>query len=218
MKSIGDHQGDRFSILQSIEGDRFSILQSIEGDQFSILQSIEGDQFSILQSIEGDQFSILQSIEGNQFSLLQSIAGDQFDLVAFPVNESVLYLLLPAATCHEPSGRPAPCCTRPQIQNHTWLHSRLEHPQDESCTFLTGHGHQSHRTSAPVVWHWLLCLALPPPYLDQTQKVGRNIPPFGLSTGGPPSCHGASVTPLVALQYPSTERLDATSKATTYSY
>ena len=148
----------------------------------------------------------------------QSITGDQFDLVAFPVNESVLYLLLPAATRHEPSGRPAPYCTHSQTQTHTWPHSRLAHPQDESCTFLTGHGHRSHRTSAPVVWHWLLCLTLPPTYLDQTQKVGRNIPPFGLSTGGPPSCHDASVTPLVALKYPSIERLDATSKATTYSY
>ena len=156
--------------------------------------------------------------QDDQSSLLQSIEGDQFDLVTFPVNESVLYLLPPAATCCGPSGRPAPCCTRPQTQTHTWLRSRLEHPQDESCTFLTGHGHQSHRTSAPVVWHWLLCLTLPPTYLDQTQKVGRNIPPFGLSTGGPPSCHDVLVTPSVALKYPSTEWLDATSKATTYSY
>ena len=105
----------------------------------------QGDQSSLLQLIEGDQFEI----EGDQFSLLQSIEGDQFDLVAFPVNESVLYLLPPAATHCGPSGRPVPCCTRPQTRTHTWPHSRLEHPQDESCTFLTGHGHQSHRTSAP---------------------------------------------------------------------
>ena len=105
-----------------------------------------------------------------------------------------------------------------RLKTHTWPCSRLEHPQDESCTFLTGHGHQSHRTSAPVVWHWLLCLTLPPPYLDRIQKVGRNIPPFGQSTGGPPSCRDASVTPSVALKYPSTEQLDATSKVTTYSY
>ena len=85
MKSIGDRQGDQSSLLQLIEGDQFEI---------------EGDQFSLLQSIEGDQFSLLQSIEGDQFSLLQSIEGDQFDLVTFPVNESVLYLLPPAATCH----------------------------------------------------------------------------------------------------------------------
>ena len=174
----------------------------------------QGNQSSLLQLIEGDQFKI----EGDQFSLLQSIEGDQFNLVTFPVNESVLYLLPPAATCRGPSGRPVPCCTCPQTQTHTWPRSRLEHPQDESCTFLTGHGHQSHRTSAPVVWHWLLCLTLPPPYLDQTQKVGQNIPPFGRSTGGPLSCHDASVTPSVALKYPSTEWLDATSKATTYSY
>ena len=58
----------------------------------------QGDQSSLLQfEIEGDQFSLLQSIEGDQFSLLQSIEGDQFNLVAFPVNESVLYLLPPAA-------------------------------------------------------------------------------------------------------------------------
>ena len=178
MKSIGDHQGDQSSLLQLIEGDQFEIEGDqfeIEGDQFSLLQliegnqfEIEGDQFSLLQSIEGDQFEI----EGDQFSLLHSIEGDQFDLVTFPVNESVLYLLLPAATCCGPSGRPAPCCTHLQTRTHTWPRSRLEHPQDESCTFLTGHGHQSHRTSAPVVWHWLPCLTLPPPYLDQTQKVG----------------------------------------------